>query len=40
MCGIAGFMNPKENYQRQAEQWKPVLESMNKVQNHRGCGYF
>lgn len=36
MCGIAGFMNPKENYQRQAEQWKPVLESMNKVQNHRG----
>ena len=36
MCGIAGFMNPKENYQRQAEQWKPVLESMNQVQNHRG----
>ena len=36
MCGIAGFMNPKENYHRQAEQWKPVLESMNKVQNHRG----
>ena len=36
MCGIAGFCNIKENYNKDRGKWNAVLKSMNQVQKHRG----
>ena len=36
MCGIAGFSNPGERYDRSRNQWEEVLKNMNQVQKHRG----
>lgn len=36
MCGIAGFANPFGDYTREEGRWREVLESMNRVQKHRG----
>ena len=36
MCGIAGFSNPKEKYQKTPDVWMKILNTMNQVQKHRG----
>ena len=36
MCGIAGFVNFRENYDAQHKKWRTVLHDMNRVQKHRG----
>ncbi|KXL53432.1 asparagine synthetase 3 [Anaerotignum neopropionicum] len=43
MCGIAGFFNPKKDYQEQKAYYMKILEDMYTVQRHRGpddCGTF
>ncbi|UWP60182.1 asparagine synthase (glutamine-hydrolyzing) [Ruminococcus gauvreauii] len=36
MCGIAGFCDYTEDYQRVGSNWLPVLKKMNRVLKHRG----
>lgn len=36
MCGIAGFLNSKENYTKQREHYENLLESMSRAQKRRG----
>lgn len=36
MCGIAGFLNPKENYTEHREHYEELLESMSRIQRRRG----
>ena len=36
MCGIAGFINFKKDYLREEKRWREVLDTMNRVQKHRG----
>lgn len=36
MCGMAGFCDFTEDYQRVGSNWLPVLRKMNRVLKHRG----
>ncbi len=36
MCGIAGFFCEKNNYETEKDKWSSILNTMNKVQKHRG----
>lgn len=36
MCGIAGFFNPNTDYTKERKKWNAILNSMNRIQKHRG----
>ena len=36
MCGIAGFVDPWKNYEKEKKRWESILTKMNLVQKHRG----
>lgn len=36
MCGIAGFLNPRNNDKKTEEEIYQILKKMNEVQRHRG----
>lgn len=36
MCGIAGFFNSFADYAKEENYRKQILETMNRVQKHRG----
>ncbi len=36
MCGIAGFYNPKRDYQKDKFQYETILKQMSDIQRHRG----
>ena len=36
MCGIAGFYNPREDYEKNSLKWRHILNEMNRVQKRRG----
>lgn len=36
MCGIAGFFNPNIDYTKERKKWNAILNSMNRIQKHRG----
>lgn len=43
MCGIAGFLNPRNNDKKTEKEIYQILKKMNEVQRHRGQmmkGYF
>lgn len=36
MCGIAGFLNPRNNDKKTEKEIYQILRKMNEVQRHRG----
>ena len=36
MCGIAGFLNPRNNDKKTEKEIYQILKKMNEVQRHRG----
>ena len=36
MCGIAGFLNPRNNDKKTEEEIYQILKKMNEVQKHLG----